>query len=83
MVEMQISDVRITVLKKLQTGEVFEQYAVDGMTPTCNLLKDGAEFVSRRMQMPEGFCSWAWADVQRDITYKCSVVLCSGAFLAP
>jgi uncharacterized repeat protein (TIGR04076 family) len=68
-VEMQISDVRITVLKKLQTGEVFEQYAVDGMTPTCNLLKDGAEFVSRRMQMPEGFCSWAWADVQRDVIH--------------
>lgn len=46
---MQISDVRITVLKKLQTDEVFKQYAVDGMTPTCNLLKDGAEFVSRRI----------------------------------
>jgi len=21
------------------------------------------------MQMPEGFCSWAWADIQRDVIH--------------
>jgi uncharacterized repeat protein (TIGR04076 family) len=63
------SDVRITVLKKLRTGDVFEKYASKEMTPECTIMKDGKEYLSKGMQMPEGFCSWAWADIQRDVIH--------------
>jgi uncharacterized repeat protein (TIGR04076 family) len=29
---------------------------------------DGQQFLSEGLKMPEGFCSWAWADIQRDVT---------------
>jgi uncharacterized repeat protein (TIGR04076 family) len=63
------SDVRITVLKKLNTGDVFEKYASKDMTSECTVMKSGKEYMSRGMQMPEGFCSWAWADIQRDVIH--------------
>jgi uncharacterized repeat protein (TIGR04076 family) len=68
---LSFSDVKITVLKKLKTDEVFEKYAnkSGGMTPECTAMKDGVEYVSKRMAMPEGFCSWAWADIQRDVIH--------------
>ena len=29
----------------------------------------GEEYVSKNMAMPTGFCSWAWADIQRDVAH--------------
>jgi len=66
---MQFSDVKITVAKKLQTHEVFKEYADAQMQPTCTVVKEGKEYVSKGMSMPEGFCSWAWADIQRDVIH--------------
>jgi len=63
------SDVRITVLKKLGTGDVFEKYASKDVTPECTVMKSDKEYMSKGMQMPEGFCSWAWADIQRDVIH--------------
>ncbi len=63
------SDIRITVLKKLRTGEVFEKYAAGAMTPECTSMIEGKEYLSKGMAMPEGFCSWAWADIQRDVIH--------------
>ncbi len=62
-------DVRITVLKKVKTGEVFDKYAAGSMTPECTLMKEGKDYISKGMAMPEGFCSWAWADIQRDVIH--------------
>jgi len=62
-------DVRITVLKKLRTGDVFDKYASAEMTPECSIMKDEMIYLSKGMQMPEGFCSWAWADIQRDVIH--------------
>ena len=58
---------RITVLKRTQNKDIAEQYAVNGenMSP-CNLLSDNQEFIFDGYNYPEGFCSWAWADIQRD-----------------
>ena len=63
---MEFHDVEITVIKKLTTGEVFEEYAVEDAQPSCPGTKVGDRFISKNMGMPEGFCSWAWADIQRD-----------------
>ena len=66
---MSFRDVRITVIKKLETGEVYEEYAGDLAKPSCAAVSVGDEFVSKNMSIPEGFCSWAWADIQRDVAH--------------
>jgi len=64
-----MSDVRITVIAKLKPGEVFDELAASNFNPVCDGVKLGESFVSRNLQMPEGFCSWAWADIQRDVAH--------------
>jgi uncharacterized repeat protein (TIGR04076 family) len=58
---------RITVLKRTLNKDIAEQYAVNGenISP-CDLLADNQEFIFDGYNYPEGFCSWAWADIQRD-----------------
>ena len=63
------SDVKITVMKKLSPGELFDEMAAEGVAPECDMVKKGAEHISKGMAMPEGFCSWAWADIQRDVVH--------------
>ena len=63
------SDVKITVMKKLSPGELFDEMAAEGVAPECDMAKKGAEHISKGMAMPEGFCSWAWADIQRDVVH--------------
>jgi len=66
---MEFSDVKITVLKKLETGDIFEEYAAEEAQSTCDAVRLGDEFISKAMGIPEGFCSWAWADIQRDVVH--------------
>ena len=65
----QRHDVKITVVRTLETGDLFDEHAGAGVTPTCTRVNAGQVFVSRALQIPEGFCSWAWADIQRDIVH--------------
>lgn len=58
------ADVKITVLKRTQNTDGLKAYA-DTVWPPCQRLTDGQEFISRHANMPEGFCSWAWADIQK------------------
>lgn len=59
--------VKITVLEKVKTGKVFDKYA-HNVEEECPMFDIGHEFVVEENQkMPEGFCSWAWADIHRDI----------------
>ena len=66
---MEFSDVKITVIKKLETGDIFEEYATKEAQPACDAVRLGEEFVSKAMGIPEGFCSWAWTDIQRDVVH--------------
>lgn len=66
---MSFDDVKITVLKKIRTDEIYDEFASESATPSCALVEVGEEFVSKNMSMPEGFCSWAWADIQRDVVH--------------
>ena len=66
------ADVKITVLNNSINREVVDQYATTEWFP-CERLKTGQEFVCRGLIMPEGFCSWAWADIM-----KCVMTLARG-----
>lgn len=56
--------VKITVLRRLFHQDVVDEYADSPWEP-CQRFTDGQQFVSERVNMPEGFCSWAWADIQK------------------
>ena len=58
------ADVKITILRRTQNRDFLEEFAESIWGP-CERLGDGQEFVSQRANMPEGFCSWAWADIQK------------------
>jgi uncharacterized repeat protein (TIGR04076 family) len=59
-------DVKITVVRKLSNKDLIDKYG-ENVEPQCGLFKVGEEFIVKNLQMPEGFCSWAWADIQRDV----------------
>src|SRR5574340_761913 len=58
------ADVRITVLKRNLYPEFAAQYA-EGEWQPCDRFTDGQVFISRGADMPEGFCTWAWADIHK------------------
>ena len=66
---IQSYQVRITVLKKHFHKEFIEKYAADPENWTeCKHFVFGQEFVTKKeapWDMPEGFCGWAWADMQK------------------
>jgi len=64
-----LTDVKITVIAKLKPGEVFDELAADGFNPVCDGVELDQVFLSKNLNMPEGFCSWAWADIQRDVSH--------------
>ena len=58
------ADIKITVLQRTRNEALLRQYA-DTVWAPCERLRDGEEFIARGANMPEGFCSWAWADIQK------------------
>ena len=66
-----MANVKITVVKKLSNKDMF------GDTPPltftgdaeCRRLETGQTFISNDGAFPEGFCPWAFADIQRDISH--------------
>lgn len=66
------STVKITVLKKLSTvdvyGERLDSDTADGFEILCPRLEEGQKFiVEKDGAVPTGFCPWAWHDIQREI----------------
>ena len=62
----KMTDVKITVVKKMTNKGLIDRYG--GVEPQCQLFKIGDEFIVKKGEIPEGFCSWAWADIHRDVT---------------
>jgi uncharacterized repeat protein (TIGR04076 family) len=56
--------VRITVLRRSQNADFLKAYA-DSVWEPCERLIEGRSFVSKGANIPLGFCSWAWADIQK------------------
>ena len=64
------SKVKITVLKKLSSKDVFGDNPPTGrVKEACREFDVGQEFiVGEDGGMPEGFCHWAWNDVYKIVT---------------
>lgn len=64
------SEVRITVLKKLNSKEIFGDNPPLGEdVRACPVFEVDQEFiVGKDGEMPEGFCHWAWNDLYKVIT---------------
>ena len=56
--------VRITVLKRTLTEGLVGEHT-DYQWEPCERLREGQEFISEGANMPAGFCSWAWSDIQK------------------
>ena len=63
--------VKMTVVKKVNNKDMFGDSPPVGFNanPVCDRLEDGQEFISEGSACPEGFCGWAYADIQRDIVH--------------
>jgi len=69
---MDISNVKITVLKRFSKEQVFDGKPPAGsedVISQCDAVEDGQSWVSESIALPEGFCPWAFADIQRDIAH--------------
>ena len=66
-----MAKVKITVVKKVNNKDMFGDNPPVGFTavPECDRVELGQEFISDEGKCPPGFCSWAFADIQRDITH--------------
>ena len=66
-----MSHVRITVVKKACHQDLLETYLADAQKERgfgiCTAFEEGQTFEVERLQPPEGFCPWAWSDIQRDV----------------
>jgi uncharacterized repeat protein (TIGR04076 family) len=64
------SKVRIEVLKKLDSQELFGDKPPLGVNvQACPMFDIGQEFiVGEDGEMPEGFCHWAWNDLYKVVT---------------
>lgn len=66
-----MAKIRITVAHRELYPDLVEAYGSPKMKerglPRCQTYEDGQVFeIEGSLVMPEGFCSWAWADLQRD-----------------
>lgn len=60
--------VKITVLKTLSLDDLQEKYGHSKLKKTCPIHEEGEEFiVNEDLQMPDGFCSWAWGSIHADV----------------
>jgi uncharacterized repeat protein (TIGR04076 family) len=60
---------RITVLRRGFDKDLIHEFVKDpeGFVP-CEKFGDGQVFIlDNALEMPEGFCSWAWGDLRGDV----------------
>jgi uncharacterized repeat protein (TIGR04076 family) len=60
---LSMSMLRITVLRVLQSSDIFKEFPVkprDWMERPCEVFEEGQEFILDKLSMPDGFCEAAW-----------------------
>lgn len=67
---------KITVLKTMSNQDLAAEYCEPGATLPCPRFAEGQEFVVEYGREPEGFCGWAWNDIQK----ACMVLRQGGSF---
>jgi len=72
--------VKITVLKKIINKELVDEYCSLDLSEHClgcPHFTVGEEFIVENHNIvPSGFCSWAWADIQKDV----NTIIFGGSF---
>jgi uncharacterized repeat protein (TIGR04076 family) len=75
-----VSNVKITVLRRMSNPDLIEEYAPENESDwrVCEHFLEGQEFVvdvkARQEFMvdmdtvPKGFCVWAWAAIEKDVS---------------
>ena len=68
-----MAKVKIIVIKKINPKNIYEKVPVNHKTGKqfgiCSYFNEGQEFtVDNCGDMPEGFCSWAWRDIYKDLS---------------
>jgi len=68
-------DARITVVKRAFHKDLIEEHLPERAaeaTP-CPVFEDGQAFEIKGPfpAKPEGFCDWAWVDIQRNVAMAC------------
>jgi uncharacterized repeat protein (TIGR04076 family) len=68
-----MAKVKITVLKKIDPKKIYEDVPINHKTGNkfvvCSHFKENQEFtVDNCGEMPQGFCSWAWRDIYKDLS---------------
>ena len=67
----RLPKIKITVVRGLTAEEVLDgnvpEYFPENFESPCPVHTTGQEFILEGTKCPEGFCSWAWADIQKDI----------------
>jgi uncharacterized repeat protein (TIGR04076 family) len=72
LIELPRNRVKVTVLKRVDPAYIFEgkvpnMPGKDTPYEICSF-EEGTEWiVEKNLSMPEGFCSWAWNDLYKDI----------------
>jgi len=62
--------VKITVARKHLNKDLIEKYTDTADWGECSHFEVGQEFVvseDRPWDMPEGFCGWAWSDIEKRV----------------
>ncbi|MBW8326887.1 MAG: TIGR04076 family protein [Prolixibacteraceae bacterium] len=63
---------KITVLKKIFNKELVAEYSNLDLSDQClgcpHFAVNEEFLVEDHNHVPEGFCSWAWGDIQKDLT---------------
>jgi uncharacterized repeat protein (TIGR04076 family) len=66
-----MTKIRITVVKGFTAEEVFggdvPDHFPESFVSPCPMHPAGQEFVMEDLNCPEGFCNWAYADIQKDL----------------
>jgi uncharacterized repeat protein (TIGR04076 family) len=67
----QWNKVKITVVKKFVAEDLIKDFVTDERKEQgfalCDAFEMGQEFILEKPNKPDGFCSWAFADINRDI----------------
>jgi uncharacterized repeat protein (TIGR04076 family) len=61
-----MAKVKITVLKRMFNQDLADEYCQPN-TALCDVFSDGQEFVVESFNQPDGFCAWAWNDIQKEL----------------
>lgn len=70
--------VKITVLKRTLMEDIVEEYAGKNAISLCGKCKEGDIYITDGRKVPEGFCTWAWADIFKDIIFVRNHMDCIG-----